>query len=191
MPKKENPFKSTHFRKEEIRDARNWFRERVNSLSKKSIKGTNMSDLRYRGDVPLPGRMVYYAYKAKNEDTLPYYDKFPLIIVVDENNKYIQGLNLHYLPPKLRHSLMARLMDTVNNNKFDKTTKFNLTYNILKAAAKYRFFKPCLKLYLKSHIKSKIMIIRPQQWHKAVLLPTANFKGAGQATVWADSKAKF
>lgn len=191
MARKNNPFETKIFRKEEVKDARKWFRDKLASIKGVSLKGIDMSDLRYRGKAPLEGRMVYYAYKAKYDGKLPYWDKFPLIIVLSENAKYISGLNLHYLPPSLRGIFLSRLMDVINNDRFDRTSKFNATYEILKAASKYRYFKPCIKLYLKKQIRSNIMIIRPQMWHKAIWLPVANFKGASTSEVWQDSKASY
>jgi hypothetical protein len=135
--------------------------------------------------------MIYYAYKAKYDGKLPYWDRYPLVIVIGENNKYIQGLNLHYLPPKLRVVFMKALMNTINNDDMDKSTKFKATTDILKSAAKYRYFKPCIKLYLKSQVRSNVMVIRPQMWHKAIYLPVANFKGATAAEVWNDSRKKY
>jgi hypothetical protein len=191
MPTKENPFSTKIFRKEEIRDARKWFTQKVNSLAGEVPKDITMSDLRYRGQYPLAGRMIYYAYKAKWDKILPYWDKFPLVIVIKENSKYMQGLNLHYLPPKLRVIFMKALMDTINNDQMNSTTKFKITNDILKAASKYRYFKPCIKLYLKSHVKSNVMVIRTEQWHKAIALPVANFKGATVTQVWNDSRKKY
>lgn len=191
MQRKSNPFQTSIFRKEEIRDAKKWFKDKIKSLQGVNLKGTVMSDLRYRGKAPLPGRMIYYAYKAKGDGTLPYWDRFPLVVVLWEDAKYMQGLNLHYLPPKLRGTFLNALMNTINNADFDQKTKFDATYDILKSASKYRFFKPCIKLYLKKQVRSKIMVIRPQQWHKAIFLPTANFKGASNAEVWSDSKQQM
>lgn len=192
MARKESkPFETKIFRKEEVRDARSWFREKIQGLAGTSLKNTKMSDLRFRGNVPLEGRMIYYKYQAKYDGKLPYWDRFPLVIVIEERSKHILGLNLHYLPPKLRGIFLSALMDVVNNDRFDKTTKFKMTYQILKAASKYRFFKPCIKLYLKNQLRSNIMIIRPQQWHKAIYLPVADFKGASITEVWNDSKATY
>lgn len=190
MPKS-NPFETKIFRKEEISNARKWFTEKIATLHGEAPKDTTMSDLRYRGKLPLEGKMIYYAYKAKYDGKLPYWDRYPLVIVIGENNKYIQGLNLHYLPPKLRVVFMKALMNTINNDDMDKSTKFKATTDILKSAAKYRYFKPCIKLYLKSQVRSNVMVIRPQMWHKAIYLPVANFKGATAAEVWNDSRKKY
>lgn len=188
-----NPFSSKIFAKETARVSKEWFRDKVQNLSKDDIKQTKTSDIRYRGDLPLIGRMVFFLYKAKGEGTkaLPYYDRAPLCIIIDESSDRFLSLNMHYLPPSLRSTLLTRLLDVVNNERFDKTTKLKVTYALLNSVAKYKYFKPCLKCHLKSHIKSKIMIIRPSQWHLAIHLPSQKFFGASSAEVWADSKSIY
>jgi len=152
-----------------------------------------MTDLRFRAktDGQMIGKMFFYKYDPKWKETLPYYDMFPLIICIDMYKDGWLGLNLHYIPPEQRRILLERLFTTLNNTKFDRTTRLRVTYDILKQASKYRYFRPCLKRYLTGHIRSKVNMIRPQQWHKAILLPVARFKKAPQSKVWADSKRKW
>ncbi len=173
------------YKREEYSNARKWFREQIKSLGSKP-KG-KMSDLRYRGSVSPIGRMCYFAYKAKYDGTLPYWDRTPLVIMLAETSEHFMGLNLHYLPPKLRAVLLGKLIETMNNVNFDKGSYMKVSYNILVAASKYRYFKPCIKLYIKGNIKSRVQVVRPQQWAKAILLPTARFKGASAKKVWSDS----
>lgn len=179
-----------NYKASEIADARRWFKDKLAVLqgSPTGLKNTKISDLRYRGDLPLIGRMVYYLYKAKGDGILPYWDMHPLVIIIDESTTHFLGLNLHYLPPNLRALLLLRLIELLNNVKFNKTTYLKLSYRLLKSASKYKWFAPCLKMYIKENIQSGIMIIRPESWHKAILLPTAKFKGASQSKVWADSR---
>ncbi len=86
---------------------------------------------------------------------------------------------------------LSRLFEVLNNHKLDKSTRLLATYSLLKGASKYKYFKPCIKRYLYSQIKSKISVIRPKQWPKAVLLPTAKFVGASKSSVWKESKAMY
>jgi hypothetical protein len=188
---KKNPFETKIFKAETAKLARAWFREKIKNLSSTTIKETSTSDLRYRGDLPLIGRMVYYQYRAKYEKTLPYWDRFPLTIMIDETPTHYLGLNLHYLPPSLRGVFLGRLMEVITNERFDKTTKLKISYDILKSASKYSYFKPCIKSYIKKNIKSKIMIIRPSMWHMAIMLPSARFVGASASEVWSDSKSSY
>lgn len=177
------------YQQEEIRDARRWFRDQVKNLMNIGVSG-KMTDLRYRAktDGVMLGKMFFYKYDPKLKDELPYYDIFPLIICIHMYDDGWLGLNLHYIPPQQRRILLERLFVVLNNTKMDSTTKLRVTYGILKNAKKYRYFKPCLKRYLTNHVRSKVNLIRPQQWPKAILLPVARFKKAPQSKVWADSK---
>jgi hypothetical protein len=46
---------------------------------------------------PLPGRMFMFHYNPKHKATLPYYDQFPLIIMLEsaKPKKGFYGLNFH------------------------------------------------------------------------------------------------
>ena len=43
---------------------------------------------------PLPGRMFMYFYDPKHKKTLPYYDRFSLIFMVEKAKGGFYGLNL-------------------------------------------------------------------------------------------------
>ena len=138
------------------------------------------------------GSMYMFFYDPKHKETLPYYDTFPLVIVLSEAPGGFLGLNLHYLPPLLRAKFLDALLDTLNNQKYDKTTKFRATYDLMKSASKMKYFKPCIKHYLSSHVKSKFTMIPPPEFEIAVFLPTANFKAGNKAysanAVYKDSR---
>ncbi len=179
---------SLKYKKEEIRDTRKWLKAEILKLGKPTGR---TSDLRQRGEIIDIGRMCFFKYDPKHKLTLPYYDIFPLIIVIDFYQDGFLGLNLHYLPPKLRVLFLGRLLEVLNNHKLDKSTKLNVTYGLLKSASKYKYFKPCIKRYLAAHVRSNISVIRFKQWPKVILLPTAKFKKSSAAAVWKDSKSLY
>ena len=88
------------------------------------------------------------------------------------------GINLHYLPLIYRAKLMDALYDTTNNDAFDKSTKLRLNYSILDKAAKFRYFKPCVKHYLSEQVRSRFLYVYPSEWDIALFLPTQRFIGA-------------
>lgn len=133
------------------------------------------------------GKMYMFSYDPKHKETLPYYDNYPLIFPVEYYGDSFLGINLHYLPPVLRAKLMDALMATINNKKYDKTTKLVLSYQILKGASKFKYFEPCLKKYLFSHVKSPFVYIAPNEWNIALMLPTERFVGASKTQVFKDS----
>lgn len=137
------------------------------------------------------GQMFMFWYDAKLKAELPYWDRLPLIFPIEIYKDGFLGVNLHYLPPNLRAALMDALYTAVNNNKHDKTTQLRISYAILKGAAKYRGFKPCVKRYLNSHVRSKFIKIDTHEWDLALLLPTERFEKQRKQVVWAESTAKI
>jgi hypothetical protein len=136
----------------------------------------------------MPGRMYFFNYDPKLKATLPYYDQFPLIFPFRKVNGGFYGFNMHYLPPIQRAALFDAMIETVSNDKYDETTKLRLNYGVLAHAARFKFMKPCIKHYLSQHVRSRFIFVFPEEWQLALMLPTATWKGATQATVWKDSK---
>ena len=121
------------------------------------------------------GSMYMFFYDAKHKETLPYYDKFPLVIVLQEAPGGFLGLNLHYLPLSLRAKFLDALLDTANNNRYDNSTKFRITYDTLRSVARMKYYKPCIKHYLASQVRSKFAKVPAPEWEIATFLPTADF----------------
>ena len=172
------------------KEAENWFKKNVKKLGKlgpnvlKDDRLTKVSPVR-------PGDMVMYTYNPKLKQVLPYYDTFPLTIVVSKAPGGFFGLNLHYLPPKIRAIFLDKLDDVVNNQKFDKTTRFKVTYKMLAATAKYKYFKPCFKHYLTKHVTSNVMKVSASEWNIAIFLETAAFRKKSTRVVWGDSRRMY
>ena len=172
------------------KEANVWFQKKAKELG--PIGKTVLSDDRLLdGQQTRPGDMVMYIYDPKLKATLPYYDTFPLSIVVGPAKDGFYGINLHYLPPKVRAIFLDKLGDIVSNKKFNATTKFRITYNLLKATKNYKYFKPCFKHYLTKHVSSKIMKVNAAEWNIAIFLQTAKFKKASEGKVWADSRREY
>jgi hypothetical protein len=136
----------------------------------------------------LVGSMNMFFYDPKHKDTLPYYDKFPLAIIVGPAAGGFYGLNLHYLPAILRAKFLDALMDITSNKSYDETTKFELSYKMLTASARMKFFKPCYKHYLNAHVKSRFARVPAPEWEIATFLPTADWQKSSGNKVYKDSR---
>lgn len=175
------------------RDARSWFRAAAQSVNKVS-PSRMMNDKKnvvQTLDQDSIGRMYMFFYDPKLKKELPYYDTFPLIFMIGPAKGGFLGINLHYLPPFYRAKLMDAMYQTINNKKYDETTKLKINYQILTAAAKFRFFRPCIKHYLNAHVQSGFLNVEPKNWDSALLLPTERFRKATKDTVWSDSRGMF
>lgn len=165
--------------------AREWYRNKAKTT--KTTQGKLLSDSERMRSKVLPGTMMFFVYDAKNKKKLPYYDRFPLTVIIDTVPGGFIGLNLHYLPLAQRAKLMDALYTISTNKKYDEKTRLALTYNTLKSTAKFSAFKPCFKRYLNSQLKSKFIYVNPSEWDIALFLPVENFKKASKTTVWKDS----
>lgn len=135
------------------------------------------------------GKMYLFEYDPKLKDTLPYYDRFPLVFPINKAKGGFLGINMHYLPPQLRAQLMDALYTVASDDKYNERTRLELSYDILNSASKFRLFKPTVKRYLTSHVKSRFVEIFSSEWDTALFLPIQSFQKATQSKVWADSRS--
>jgi hypothetical protein len=166
-----------------------WFRNRLKDMRNIS-RNTLLKDpaLKQRQRFGV-GNMYMYFYDPKHRETLPYYDAFPLTIMIGPAKGGFLGLNLHYLPLQLRAKLFDNLLKTTNNKHFNETTKFKVNYNMLQGAAKMKEFKPCIKHYLTTQVDSKIVLVEPPEWEIALFMPVEQFMKSSKNKVWKDSKS--
>jgi len=170
--------------------SRQWFRRRL-----QSIRRVNRRELLQSDEInlvnksqPLIGSMNMFFYDPKTKDTLPYYDRFPLAIIVGPAPGGFYGLNLHYLPPILRAKMLDALMDITTDSKYDERTRFRLSYNTLQRVSKLKYYKPCLKHYLFAHVRSRLGRVNAPEWEIATFLPTQDFAKKGMRAVYTDSR---
>ena len=163
-----------------------WFRTRVSQI--KRVSGKQVHSEQRQKSRHLFGEMYMMFYDPKHKKTLPYYDRFPLVIPFQKAKNGFLGLNLHYLPHSLRAKFLDELYDTVNNDKFDATTRFKITYDILQRVSQNNAFLPCVKHYLSGHIRSKLAVVDSADWEIAIFLPTEQFKKSSLSAVYRDSR---
>lgn len=165
----------------------NWFRSKAREFNTVNRDSLLSETSQYRNNI-VPGSMYMFAYDAKHKDTLPYFDKFPIIFPVSLYNNGFLGINFHYLAPSLRANLMDSLYEISTNTTLSEKSKIKLSYTYLSGASKLNLVQPCIKRYLYSQFRSKFIFVDPQNWDIALFLPTENFSGASKFKVWADSR---
>lgn len=187
-------------------DAREWYRNAAKNYGATIRKGgaqagridyARISEKKLMREDPArltntiePGQMYMYIYDPKWKDELPFYDRFPLVFPFRVESDRFWGINMHYLPLRPRAMLMDALYDLKNNDRYDTTTKLKMSYGVLNSAAKFKYFRPCIKQYLFSHLKTQFMFIHPSEWDVALFLPVEKFTKATKTQVWAATKDK-
>jgi hypothetical protein len=169
--------------------ARQWLKAKVGEL--RPTPAALMRDRERLKDKSIIGKMYFFFYDPKTKDSLPYYDRFPLVIPIERYSDGFLGLNLHYIHPKQRIILLDKLSDVASNDRFDEKTKLLISYRYLSAASKAFEATPCIKRYLFNHIDSRFLEIPANEWDIAVMLPVESFVGASTSKVYSDSRKKF
>jgi hypothetical protein len=175
------------------RESLNWLLQRIRTLKNPSALVRPITKEKSRYTRPsdrqkfLMGGLYYFMYDPKGKDDLPYYDKFPLVMPLKRDNDGFIGLNLHYLPLRYRINFMKKLLPLAIHNDDDEIKRIRITYPILDASSKYKEFRPCIKRYLYSQVKSRILAVEPQEWDIALYLPIQQFKKETAKNIWQES----
>ena len=173
------------------KESRLWFQKKVRNLTipsrQKIMKDAALDVVKQ----PKIGDMMMYFYDPKMKKELPYYDKFPLAIMVQPAKGGFHGLNLHYLAPGVRARFLDELMALSPKNVTDSTRLARLRYNTLKGVTKFKEFKPCFKHYLMSQVNSNLVRVPMTEWEIAIFLPTEQFVKIKTQSVWRYSRKAY
>lgn len=106
-----------------------------------------------------PGHLYFFEYQAETQ-SLPYYDKYPLVYVFSSGGTEFYGANLHYIKPKRRQIVIKKLHEGI----IDVPQKI-------------------IHKYLNKRCKSLFLDLAKQEWETAIVLPVEDFvlmKGGGR-----------
>jgi len=158
------------------KESMDWFRRKATQLGRVGKSVMNDEAVKLQSSMRDPvGNMYMFFYDPKHKKTLPYYDKFPLILMIGPADGGFYGLNLHYLPPVLR----AKVLDAV-------LAEDNKEVAIKRIPKKY--ISPMIKHYLNDHVKSRFALVDKPEWEIATFLPTAQFEKLTASQVYTRSK---
>jgi len=165
-----------------------WLSQKIAELRGTSNIPAGMSRERFRQvDNFRLGKLYCFYYDPKGKESLPYYDRFPMVLAIEKYNDGFLGLNLHYLPFNYRLAFLSKLLKFAVQGEPGEIDRLRVTYDILVASRRLKEFRPCIKRYLSGHIQSKILAIQPNEWDIAAFLPLQQFRGAKAQEVWQES----
>ena len=127
--------------KKEVKRSAKWFQDKIKGLKGELRNRFSRTNARtfYR-EAPnkfVPdklgrrmnlGDMFCYWYDPKHKMILPYYDMFPIIMLIGFEQETFLGLNFHYLRPKHRAMLLDRVTAKIGKAlpKWNKLAKIPL-----------------------------------------------------------------
>lgn len=168
----------THYRQRQARNALQWYFNRLRITAKYN------ADKNYKAFATVHslrrGGLFQYTYDPKWKDTLPYYDKFPLIIPIKMTHNGWIGLNVHYLPPQLR----AVIFDDIVEHGMKNKNVMMVSMAWVEAYKKHPVIRGAIKRYLWKHVTSPLVEIREEEWATIVMLPSHVFVKKSARDVW-------
>lgn len=169
--------------------SKSWFQQQTLLLTKQKITPAKIikSDASKLKTTVVPGSLYMFLYDAKHKETLEYWDRFPLVFPYEQTPDGFMGLNMHYLPYQPRIILLQRLMNFATNKQMNETTRIKYSWGLIKGVSKFKWAEPCLKHYLKEHLRSSLRKVEPIDWATAMLLPVEQFVGTTKQNVWRNS----
>tara|TARA_R110000868_G_scaffold79604_31_gene226485 strand:- start:4836 stop:5501 length:666 start_codon:yes stop_codon:yes gene_type:complete len=177
------------------RRAINWFRNYHSELTNwqstnarqtfQQVSNNNFAKRLVPPRLSFPGYLYFFMYKPLAAETLPVYDRFPLVLVLERFDNGFLGLNLHYLPYRSR----AIFFDALYSSRFIASkdplrARINVSYKILKSVAKYRAFNPCIHRYHHKGVKTPLLQVGETEWDLALFLPVERFAKMQRSDVW-------
>ena len=178
---------------QEVRRSAQWFQDKIKGLKgglRNQFSSTNAAKFYREAETKVNpnllkrraelGDLFCYYYNPKYRATLPYYDMFPMIMLIGAEKDTFLGINFHYLRPKWRAVLLDRVSAKIGN-VLPRWSKLRQIRQIAPTIKRYRF----------DHIMRRVVPIEENEQEIAIFLPTERFKKSAKAKVWADSERKF
>ena len=168
------------------KEAVDWFRKTIRkSYTHVKDRQTLQQAKETRAKVR-PGEMVFFVYDAKYKDTLPYWDAFPLSIILNYDDEHMWGINLHYLDPVTRGKIFLELLKYHDNTYLTRIQRFAISWRFLMLLKDAKYFQFAIKKYRLDHVRSQFVIVPYDEWPISIFLPNEMFQKADKQKVWKD-----
>lgn len=173
-----------------FRQSKAWYEQQWMLIAKQGFTHFSV----YKGNASqltmklLPGKMYMFFYEPLNKEQLPYYDRFPLVLLYKQSLNGFSGINFHYLPYQYRVILLYRLMQYKTNNKMDENTRIRYSWDAIKGVSKFAAAVPAFKQYSFAGMRSQFREIRAYDWCTALLLPFEKMVKLSEDRVWTKSR---
>ena len=178
---------------QEVKRSAKWFQDKIKGLKgdlRNRFSSTNAAKFYRDAETKVQpnvlkrrielGDLFCYYYNPKYKAVLPYYDMFPMIMLLSAEKETFLGINFHYLRPKWRAILLDRVTAKIGGG-LPKWSKLRQIRQIAPTIKRYRF----------DHIMRRVIPIEEDEQEIAIFLPTERFRKSAKAKVWSDSERKF
>ena len=170
------------------RASQEWFFEKIEEMADMRMSRQEVKQQYPIAKRQILGQMYMFFYSPLTKNKLPYYDRFPLVILLEAHKETFMGLNLHYLPIDLRQQLYYRLLPRATTSVFNEFTRLRIDYSFLKSRNSLRAFKPCVKRYRYDQMIGRMAHVPANEWELTVHLPLALWRKSSEEAIHQDSR---
>jgi hypothetical protein len=119
------------------------------------------------------GYIYFFNYQPPNSRNLPFYDRFPLVLSMGFNGSNVVGINLHYLPIRIRLYVMYKVVKSISSNpKENSRIRVN---SLLSSRVIRKYIMALGEEYTATGIRSKIKLVTPDEFMIMAFLPLQKF----------------
>lgn len=174
------------------KQSQTWFMQQARLLKRSHIMPERLikSSPQHNVQRIIPGELYLFGYDAKHQDKLDHWDMYPLVFPFRRLTDGFIGLNMHYLPYRIRIQLLTALLEHRTSKNLNEITRLKFSWSTIQGASRLRNARPCVHRYLLNHIQTPLKRIDSTDWATAMMLPVERFVGAGPSQVWTESLKK-
>lgn len=159
--------------------AMNWYEAGINSKTINEVKSTRK---RFQ-----PGKIYVFKYAPKYAEELPWFDKNPVVLAIEQINGNDLGINLNLLPVPFKEKLLDELFTKMRirvDKKQTETPKevdalkekpLRITYEGIKAYLEKDGYDFALRQYIPSRKRDQT-VVSYSKWPEIALCDFMHFK---------------
>lgn len=150
-----------------------WFNKTVESRAVNEAKSTRA---RFQ-----PGKIYVFKYDPKYKGELPWFDKNPVVLAIEQVNNNDLGINLNLLPVPFKEKLLDELFTKMRIGSVKKETNvlkekpLRITYEGIKVYLEKHGYDFALRQYIPSRKKDQA-VVSYSKWPEIALCDFMNFK---------------
>lgn len=180
------------------RRSHQWFEENYISRTKEPPEEK-------RGKLLEVGKMYTYNYDPKHKDILAFYDYMPMMLCIGHiktagGKLNAMGINMSYIPPKVRPQVLDKIVKTfksqmfdfnekqVLSQKFSVMKKVPLDYGVCKKILKDSGFEFAVRSYIYTRMKTEPRVITASEWWKMMVFPSQFIEEMNIRAIYAEYK---
>jgi hypothetical protein len=155
--------------REQVDNSAEWFINEIQGINASAARRKMLGLKSRQAKYLVAGRMYLFTYRA---ETIPVFDKYPLIFPFSKTGEHFYGINLHYVPIPMRIEIINKLSVFANNQSMSANVRLVMQWNMIKALSQSKNLgiENCVKMYRNDRVQSMFSEIPPSSWRHVATL---------------------